>query len=95
MFIHEIYKECYDPIQQAIDIQLGNPAFNDYPSIETIIISAIDEKYSRLPNKYKRLVSLKLQGLTNKEIAEETGYSVRYVEGIWKRRRVFTEIYPK
>lgn len=90
MFYYEIYRECYDPIQEAIDLQLGNRAFNEYPSIETIIVSAIDEKYSRLPNKYKRLVSLKLQGLTNKEIAETTGYSVRYVEGMWKRRRIFT-----
>ena len=92
MFIHEIYRECYDPIQQAIDIQLGNPAFNDYPSIETIIISAIDEKYSRLPNKYKRLVSLKLQGLTNKEISKATGYSLSWMEKVFKKSAVFTEI---
>lgn len=92
MFIYEIYHECYDPIQQAIDIQLGNRAFNEYPSIETIIISAIDEKYSRLPNKYKRLVSLKLQGLTNREIAEETGYSEGYLKHIWKKRSLFTKM---
>lgn len=92
MFLHEIYKECYDPIQEAINIQLGNPNFNDYPSIETIIIAAIDEKYRRLPNKYKRLISLKLQGCTDQEIADITQYSVRYIEGIWKRRRIFTRL---
>ncbi len=76
MFLYEIYRECYDPIQEAIAIQLGNPDFNDYPSIETVLIAAIDEKYSRLPTKYKRLISLKLQGCTRDEIAEKTGISV-------------------
>jgi len=85
MFYFEIYRDCYDPIEEAISLQLGNPAFNDYPSVETIIISAIDEKYRRMPNKYKRLVSLKLQGLTNKEIAGETGYSEIWIKQIWKK----------
>ena len=92
MFIHEIYRECYDPIQQAIDIQLGNPAFNDYPSIETIIISAIDEKYSRLSNNYKRLISLKMQGFNREQIADKTGISTTTQWRMLKKMKRFTEI---
>jgi hypothetical protein len=69
MFLHEIYRECYDPIQEAINIQLGNPNFNDYPSIETILVAAIDEKYSRLPNQAKVIKNLLYQRFTNEEIA--------------------------
>ena len=95
MFIHEIYKECYDPIQQAIDIQLGNPAFNEYPSIETILISAIDEKYSRLSNDYKRLISLKLQGFNREKIAQKTGISVTTQWRMIKKMKRFPDISPK
>ena len=91
MFYYEIYQECYDPIQEAIDLQLGNRAFNDYPSIETIIISAIDEKYSRQSNRNKQLISLKLQGFTQVQIFEKTGISVTTQWRIFRKMKRFPE----
>jgi len=90
MFFYEIYRECYDPIQEAINIQLGNYYFNDYPSVETLIVHAIDEKYRRIPKLHKRLVNLKLQGYTFKEIAQSIGYSERQVRRIYKKMSAFT-----
>ncbi len=92
MFLYELYRECYDPIQEAIAIQLGNPDFNDYPSIETILIAAIDEKYSRLKVRHQMIIALKRQGYTNKEVASKIGCTERNVYYLLKKISCFSEI---
>ncbi len=69
----------YDPIENAIQIQMGG-VFSRHPlNPELLITSAIDKKYYPRPHFAKRLILLVLQGYTQAEMGVLLGTSQRHV----------------
>lgn len=78
----------YDPIQRAIDIQLGG-VFSDRPhNPENLIIRFIDLKHFRRENLDDIIMNYALQGYTQKEISSFIGYSERHIR---RRMSAFRE----
>ena len=65
----------YDPIQRAIDIQLGG-VFSERPNNpEDLIIRAIDLKYHGVDRRAEIVIAMSLQGYTERDVANLMGYS--------------------
>ena len=77
----------YDPIERAIDIQLGG----DHPhNPENLICNAIDLKYHYSDFKEEKIVALTLQGYTQVEIGLLTGYTHGTIsKKLTKSRNIF------
>jgi hypothetical protein len=68
-----------DPIENAIQIQLGGVFSQNPLNPELLITSAIDKKYYPRPHLTKRLILLALQGYTQAEMGVLLGISQRHV----------------
>ena len=69
----------YDPIQNAIEIQLGG-VFSQRPSNpELLITSAIDQKHHSRKPLTEEIISFALQGYTQAEMGAFFGMSQRHV----------------
>jgi hypothetical protein len=69
----------YDPIENAIQIQLGGVFSRNPLNPELLITSAIDQKYYPRPPLTERLILLALQGYTQAEMGVLLGISQRHV----------------
>lgn len=74
-----------DPIEQAISAQLANPCFNEYPCIESLLINAVDRKYGQIPRHVKVIQTMRLCGLTYRDISGITGYCEKQIRRLVKQ----------
>ena len=79
MFLH------HDPIQIAIDTQLGGVFSRNASNAELLITSAIDQKYYRRNRLTERLIILVLEGYTQGEIGEFLGISQQHVGKLMRK----------
>jgi hypothetical protein len=69
----------YDPIENAIEIQLGGVFSQGSSNPEFLITSAIDQKYYRRKTLTEKLILFTLQGYTQDEIGRLLGISQQHV----------------
>jgi predicted XRE-type DNA-binding protein len=72
----------YDPIERAIEIQLGGTLSERPHNPENLIIRALDLKYHASALRYETVWYLALEGYIQKDIAELTGISQQRVSQI-------------
>ncbi len=75
----------YDPIQIAIDSQLGGVFSQNASNAELIIASAIDQKYYLRNESTERILALMLEGYTQAEIGTFLGISQQHVGRLMRK----------
>ncbi len=75
----------YDPIQIAVDSQLGGVFSQNASNAELIIASAIDQKYYVRSGLIERIIVLVLEGYTQAEIGTFLGISQQHVGRLMRK----------